>query len=562
MTEIPKDLAAFIAREAITQPYRQVDVLNTREFDGWLSKRGMRLGTDSLVDLWKMGVLHPIAVLEPALTSMDRSRFVRVDLGYDVPSYVDLGATPTDCLIRRPIRDFPPSAVLDSLLWHPFQLFEIHWLMRCLHFNASPIAPLYGPDGFDRLASDLGKQIEQHVREFASHKDHHEFLRVLAVLVAAEPLVHTDLDRRVRTHPTAGETFDEYFHWVDTYDHAIIEYRSGLTPERLEEWHNKLSTQGWLVDPLEDWRILVRHASLEKRARLKDTALAAEDLYYCAEVIRRYLERYCNCVLLEEDDVRHGPASQDVKERFFGSRRTVDFDRSVFRRIARSFDLDPQARTTWLFEGSTEGGFIHRVAERLHIDLVRAGIEVVNLNGLGGLHSDRVLVMLERFQREEIFPFVTIDLDKDPTGPNLLRHYASQDLLPAGYRVWDPDFEQANFTLDELAGTATALAREDGVEVNVTGQAIGEEMEAHNLPAGRAVKRILRRDHYYQGKSARWGAALADCAFEHSLPSSIGENGKRPMLKYFEALLRGQTSNYQTTVSTTKVDPNGELIPR
>ena len=316
----------------------------------------------------------------------------------------------------------------------------------------------------------------EHVKEVANSPDHLKFIQILAVLLAAEPLVHGMIDSRLVTRPLAGETFDGYFEWRESYDGAAIIERVGITAEGVEEWRYKISVEAQIGDPLASWRSLIRHASRDKRSRFKGEALRSDSLYDAAEILRRYLELYHDRKLPEEDDAMHGPQSQTVKERLFGNSRTADFDRTVFRRIVRSFDVDPQARTTWFVEGETEESFIETAAGGLHLDLARAGVELMNLNGLGGLESDRLRALLERFQREEVFPYVTIDFDKNPDYPRLLNHYASQGLLPAGYRVWEPDFEVANFTFDELAAAAVRMAADGSVPVTMTGNEIREEM--------------------------------------------------------------------------------------
>ena len=78
---IPQQLATFIAREAIAQHYRQTQVMNTREYASWLRDRGIGLSWQTLYDLWRIGVTHPVAVLQPALEDPNEDRFAAVYLG-------------------------------------------------------------------------------------------------------------------------------------------------------------------------------------------------------------------------------------------------------------------------------------------------------------------------------------------------------------------------------------------------------------------------------------------------------------------------------------------------
>ena len=129
----------------------------------------------------------------------------------------------------------------------------------------------------------------------------------------------------------------------------------------------------------------------ERRLTLKDAALRAEEGYYQAEVLRRYLEIYHGVTdLPDEDLVRLGPQVPSYKERFFGRQTTTDGNRSVFRNVVRRYDLDPQPRVRWFVEGATEIGFIERWAELRRVSLERAGIELVDLKGVGKLEDPLV----------------------------------------------------------------------------------------------------------------------------------------------------------------------------
>ena len=560
---IERAVAELVARAAIAEPYRQIEVMTTHDFARWLRDRDIRLSWDTLHHLWLVGVLHPIAVLEPALSAKGLSleRFAEVDLGYETRTYVDLG---TDVDVPRPPETHHERSarLSDSLLWHPFQLWSFIWLARLLRPPIALDASLSGPDPYAQLAHRLVGELPAKLSEHANSDGETSFLRVLAVLLAAEPPVHLSLDPTLVTHPTAGESSRGYFAWRDSYDGAAILSKVGLSLDDVEKWHNDIAVQAQLADPLQSWRVLIRHARREMRRRLKGPALQADTLYDTAEVLRRYLDRYHGRELPEEDDALHGPQGAAVKQRLYGSPRTADFDRAVFRRIVRGFDLDPQPRTTWFIEGHTEEAFIRQFAGQQGIDLSRVGVELMNLRGLGGLASDRLRDLLERFRREEVFPYISIDMDGSAEGPRLLRHYARDQLLPAGFRVWEPDFESANFTADELAGVAEDMARDHGVSVSISGEDIRREMAA-SRSGGKAIEAIWRRGKFYRGKGQTWGTYLANYAAEHECPPALADgDGRRPVVGRLFFLLRGQRSVYQSTVEDSEVNDEGELAPR
>lgn len=559
---LERPLAEAIARAAIGEPYRQIDVLTTREFARWLRERDIRLRWETIHHLWSLGVLHPIAVLEPAVAEgfAETDRLVPADIGYGVPSFVDLGEEVTDsCCFTPPLR--LPQELADSLLWHPFQLWIFRWLARTLEVPIALEAVLAGPYSYGRLARRSVSGAPRRLIQFANGETHYSFMRILALLLAVEPLVHIAVGSRVRIRPFSGETLDGYFSWRDGQGAEDALCIAGLALEEAIGWHRNLAGAAQIEDPAERFRILFRHVSRGKRDRLKGKALRAHNLYDSAEVLRRYLEQYHQQQLPEEDDVIYGPQSSQFKARFYGADRTADFDRMVFRRIVRSFDLDPQPRMVWFVEGPTEEAFIKRLACLWHTDLNRGGVEILNLRGVGGLASDRLSELLELFRRHEVFPFISIDEDGGGEHLRLLRNYAARGLLPAGFKVWQPAFEEANFSIPELAAVAKKVATEGGVACAVSAQDIESEMATSEIPAGKAIERLWQRAKFYGRKGANWGRSLAKCTMV-SLPDrerSISDE-LRPIEGLVLYLLRAQHSSYQATVSGYEVSACGKLI--
>ena len=556
------ELARLIATAAITEPYRQTNVLTTRDFARYLKDRDIRLHWATIHHLWELGVLHPIVVLEPAITgALDGNRFRELDLQCEVPSFVDLGQEATrDSDWSPPITSLS-SGLSDSLLWHPFQLWFFYRLARNLEINAALDASLSGSEAYAELAQRLVSQVPERMERIANEGEHTAFQRVLALLLLVEPVVHVSISSSISFHPHLGESLDEYFSWRESLNSSALLSSVGLAVEEVERWHHNLAAIAHISDPVNNLRILLRHANRRKLEKLEGRALLALGFYDMAEVLRRYLEQFHGRELLEEDDVIYGAQSPDVKQRFYGSRRTADFDRTVFRRIVRDFDLDPQARTTWFVEGDTEEAYIRRISERLHIDLHRAGIEVMNLNGLGGLSSDRLMGLLERLQREQVFPFVSVDSDATREHLRYLRNYASKGLLPIGFKVWNPDFEASNFSYDELAKVANQMAADAGLAANITAAEIEQEMTKSCQPVGNTIKKLWSKCRFFGNKGAEWGKALADWASNNTCPASYADSeGHRPINALLFYLVRGQRSSYWETVKRETVDDNGNLI--
>ena len=359
------------------------------------------------------------------------------------------------------------------------------------------------------------------------------------------------------------EGIEGYFAWREQVEPADVLTKTGTTVEVLKGWHRALALEASFRDPVESWRTLIRFAPRDKRAGFRGNAALAEELYYASEVLRRFLENHMGIVgLLEEDDVRYGAQGPAVKERLFGNPRTIDFDRSVFRQVVRQYHLDPQPRLRWLLEGATEEAFVRRFAEHHHLDLTRIGIEVIDMHGLGGLEGERVNTLLRISSEEEVFAYVTIDFDKIKKNPRILKKYADDKLLPAGFRIYKPDFEGDNFTLEELAEFANSLAQqqEPGGDA-ITAEEIRQEMASSGKPVGDAIVSLSSRldRMWYLQKGPGWGQVLADFAYAN--PNKGGPTGQeRKIVHSFTLVARAQTSNYRFTVLDSHVDECGNVV--
>jgi hypothetical protein len=555
-------LAESTACAAVSEPYRQIDVLNTREFAAWLQKRSISLQWNTLHRLWQAAIIRPIAVLEPAVQSAPGviDRLVPVDLGFDVPSYVDVGS-------NTPLAtELDPGWGLSGrlsrcLLWHPFQLLSFMRLARILEPRMTLDTALFGRVSYVNTAEHVVSNVPAGLIKYVSSESSGDFERIQSLLLTIEPLVHAQLDNRIRVRPNRDESFRGYYDWIQTQDGRSVLSSVGLSLEAATTWHRNIAVQAQIEDPVEAFRGLLRHASRDRRERMSGKALRSHTLYDMAEILRRYLETYHETELLEEDDARHGPAGPTVKQRLYGARRTADFDRAVFRRIARRYEVDPQARMTWFVEGDTEEAFLARLAEHLHLDLPQSGVEVMNMKGLGALAKDQLRGLLERYRREETFAFITVDDDARGDHKRMLQIYGREGLASAGFRVWKPDFEHENFALDELASAATLYAEQEGVNTVITADAIGAEMESRRVPAGAAIERLLSRAHVYSGKGQRWGEVLADWLAKH-VPAGVldDQDDQRPILEVLRRVLRGQWSDFQATAQLCAIDTEGNVV--
>ncbi len=365
-----------------------------------------------------------------------------------------------------------------------------------------------------------------------------ESFAVIGMLLAAEPLAIEALTGRISWDVLRGETDEGMFAWRQGINHNSVLSKNRCGVEMIRHWHKVLAIDAELGDPLSDWRELIAYVPRQKRLTLKGAALRAEDGYYQAEVLRRYLSIYHGVTdLPDEDLVRLGPQVSSYKERFFGRRTTTDGNRSVFRNVVRQYDLDPQPRVRWFVEGETEIGFIERWAELRRVSLERAGIELLNLKGVGKLEDPLVRAFLILSQQEEIFVAITVDGDdKVAERRRVLENMSDSGLLPAGYVISEPNFEEHNFSCEVMLSAAGALSTDiEPVQLS----------DLETSPIGKGTEFETVRKAYWKlrtvelSKGIRWGRALADAL--DGTPTA----DEAPIDDQFTRLLRVSRSNYR-----------------
>lgn len=314
----------------------------------------------------------------------------------------------------------------------------------------------------------------------------------------------------------------------------------------------------------------MRQVDHDKRERLQGLPLRCHALYDSAEILRRYLERYHDCALFEEDDVRHGPRGPAVKKQLYGSTRIATPDLKVRRRIAREFGVDAQPRVIWVIEGRTEEGFITRLARHyFDQDMVDLGIELVRLDGVSQLtNPDRLKhYVLERAARDEVFVFVSVDRERKDDHVAKLHELAEQGLLRAGFQLWEYDFEQNNFTDDELATVASGFARKLNCSAVITSQEIADTVGGDG-PRGSAIEDLWKTKCRCEGrnppkKGKAWGTTLAEWVLEHDDAEDEGtESGGRLIVDTLFRLVRTTYADYPLTTETTVVDSDGQVISK
>lgn len=554
---ITPELAEVIAKASFSEPFRQVKPMTTYDFRKWLSALGFRFENwQTLHFLWQHGAVAPIAVTENAIEhtpGLTRDRFVPTVEHDGIQLLGDIGVESVALPELEMGWDDIPS-LSRSLWWHPFQLYEFVGIEWTVQQNWSLDTHLRNVDeGFIDWEQQSRVAARERLASDANSPKHTEFRRLLALLLTIEPMVHGHIHGSISYG--LGTSIEQYYEWRSESASQPLLERVGLTIDQVIGWHEELSIKAHLHDSVRELRILVHQIDPKRLAKTKGLVHRSQVLFGHAEVLRRHLEWTQGVVLLEEDDYIMREGHQRFKEDAFGSVRVYDGNQEVLRRIARYYGIDHSERVALLLEGPTEIAFFESVAEHWGIDLANRGIVLYDLKGKDGLDKNQILrQLLLTFQKHEIFVYAAFDEDGGGDHIRVLKQMASRGILSAGFSVWIPDFESHNFSLNELALTATILAQENGMDVKFTAQEIEAYMQERRVPAGTAIERIASRKRATVGKGAEWGRALARvvCANDVEVPKEIrDEKGDRPAFAMLGMLMRGHKADYTLSVEQT-----------
>jgi hypothetical protein len=357
----------------------------------------------------------------------------------------------------------------------------------------------------------------------------------LAILL--EPIYWPEITYR-NTSNVGG---DEYWPLLDEYKNHVWTL---LQQEDANKWklrHENLLRIGTRVDSNRELYLLLRLSGWDQRSKLTGRVSAALWIRHIAEVIRRGFEKAHGVVWPEEDR-----AFDRLRSRLLGSERLLDQPALSRRHIARRFELFSGSAVRWYVEGPTE---YYAILEALG-DPALFGVEIVNLAGRIERDRDNIALNMKEWLEEDIrlkrFSIISFDAD---VRQNVKTIGSLCSSVVGSIFAHKPDFEFANFTLDELVHVAAELDKTEGFDSaslgnsDWTGIATGKAFENRYLAVsnrGRALK------------GEKWGRALARYAEER--PN--GRDGvERPFTVSLRHAVLAQTSNWDHHKDSSVINP-------
>jgi hypothetical protein len=267
-----------------------------------------------------------------------------------------------------------------------------------------------------------------------------------------------------------------------------------------------------------------------------------------AEVIRRGFEA-AHQVEWPEEDRAFGIGYPGLRTRLFGSERPFDKPFLAKPFVAYHFGLFTGSAVSWYVEGDTE----YYALLRLLGDPSTMAIELVNLRGEIGSEKKNAALKLEDALKNDLalrrFSVVSFDCDVKANERAIVR-LAECGKVIGGINANRPDFEFANFTLDELAEIAALMDDRLGFDGSFVRNADWQGTTTSRMFAERYAKVSERRR---SNKGREWGEELAIYAAKNPLNPRTGQ--RRPFIEAADAARWAWRSNYDYQKDHFQFDP-------
>jgi hypothetical protein len=357
----------------------------------------------------------------------------------------------------------------------------------------------------------------------------------LAVLL--EPIYWPEVT--YRKTGSLGE--DEYWRLLDEYKRPVSAL---LQQEDIDDWkarHEKLLRIAARLDSNQELYLLLRLSGWDQRKKLTGSVSAALWIRHIAEVIRRGFEEAHGARWPEEDGI-----FGRLRSRLLGSERLLDQPVLSRRHVARRFELFSGSAIRWYVEGLTE---FYAVLEALG-DPASFGVEIVNLAGRIERDKDNIALNMREWLQEDIslkrFSLISFDAD---VRQNVKTIGSLSSLVVGSIFRHKPDFEFANFTLDELVYVAAQLDEAEGFESDAlrnsdwTGIETGKAFEKRYLTLSKRGRDL---------KGENWGRALARYAEEKP---NRPDGAERQFTVSLRHAVVAQSSNWDHYRDSFVIDP-------
>jgi hypothetical protein len=416
-------------------------------------------------------------------------------------------------------------------LYHPFRFFIVHEVLDSLR------SPLARSSYLER--ERVLPTLERHVREWLPSDEQisaraAKASEIVELAILLEPLYWQYVTGVILGSVFTMEGKPNYSNYIK----VVKQFVESLCPEQWKAHHDILRRRAANIDDNGSLYLLLRLSCWEQRQKLTGKISLALWIRHIAEMIRLAFEEI-HGVIWDEEDWAYGHWYEDGRKFTYGFERPLDQPDEAQSRLAFLFRLATGSSVRWYVEGETEFSAISKLIPKPASE----GIELINLKGNIATGKDNIAMKLaealaqDKAQRR--FSMISFDVDVE-ANVKLIRKQVSEDRVIGFIGANSPDFEFANFTLEELVEIACRIeehygfARQSLLEGDWKGIASGKEFEKKYCSLSKRRPRSL--------KGSEWGGFLAEYAMENTLRTDNRQ--ERPVVSQVHMGLAARTAHY------------------
>ena len=432
----------------------------------------------------------------------------------------------------------------NTLYFHPFRVYCLHMILKDCHIPITPSAFLRREKLKDLFVNVLSRIPDVDVIKNKAT----EWNLIIKLAIIFEPIYWPNIIGQQTYYNSLNE--EQMHSLLDIYRQDVDALVKSLDSKYWEGIHKRMRIDAANIDDNDALYLLLRVSKWSQRKELKGNVSLALLVRHIAESIRLAFHDSCGEVW-DEEDRAFGVWSEGGRENLYGSERLLDNPIKSIPKLVNHFGLFSGSMVRWYVEGDTEYYAILEIIPNPTI----SGIELVNLRGNISTEKGNIAMKLSDALLQDIslrrFSMITFDNDVK-ANVRTIKQYLMKNPFVGLIFAHSPDFEFANFTVEELKEIAMNMDKVKGFAV-----ADLEQGDYSHISSGREFeeqyKKLSQSKRCLKGKD--WGKALASYALEYP-DFNESSNTQRPVINQIGAALRARHSNYDYSKNNFSTDPN------
>ena len=556
----------------------------TDQFVLYCKDRGIQTSREQLEQFEKLEIFYPIA----------RVRYPKIKIKIE---YIDNGKRYRDLGVLKDgeewsgdlkeeyahfwfEKEYAKNWLEEGLLWEPssrpfqvwetfndkngyrqiesfysiFQCYTLHNLIRLtrLELGMEYVISRSKQD-LDKLIRNVRELAEKIISARQQNGIGEEAAVAVCQIISNRYFPKTQSDRRSIQLPIPGHYHNWDWHeYCRNWDAKAVLDDIGISIDELKQLQELIAIGAEDVDPLERWYGLISFVSVEQKKKLKGKALLAQTLYSMEQMLRLFYEELTDNKLHPPDE---SPSWK--KDKFYGEGVTEN-ELQYLEFLANKYHLNPRPKLVLVVEGNGEAEEFPRLAEELFgYSFPRLGIEVVNIQGVGGFTGKRGVDRygaLERFIDDYHYrqTIVFVVLDKEGRAPKIRerlirvrsKYYLKRTVTKDEYiHLWDKNIEYDNFSHDEIARAMTELC--EGRYLFKAGE-ITDCQKRFAAKEGDPLSKLFREELTYDLSKPKLLRILFGFIISHP-KNEFDTDGKakRPVVQVMQRIIKLAARNYQ-----------------